>query len=914
MSSNSTRSSRRRGRRHANEPSDDVSVAEGGAEDLQPSDTSMSTRSSRSRGPTRRANEERSDARSEVTSNVDLRSGLRTSEIEPGSPLSYSDMSSVAGGDATSSLRPGVNDEAAVRAVLSQSGPLVPAAGTTGVPGTTDGSTRSGPQTVIWGTDVNIARIMSQFKHFLLTFVPEDWTGQANLTTGQPLDHQRPLYLQRLEDMAASGATALDVDCEHLRCARPELCTQLVTFPKEVIPACDAAAHALFLDRFRDVQLERPIQIRPFNCARSRNLRSLDPDDLDQLVTVCGLVIRLSSLIPEMMRAEFKCAVCGAMTSVACERGCLAEPEACVRCHSAHTAQLQHNRCLFVDKQMIKLQESPENMPASQTPHTVLLYAHEDLVDKVQPGDRVIATGIYRAVPLRLSNRQRTLKAVYKTYVDVLHFIREADDQLRDDNALMGGQARDADIDARLSRQFSEERVQEFHALARKPDLYERLAAAIAPTIYENEDVKKGILLQLFGGTRKDFSAKGRGEFRSEVNILLCGDPGTSKSQLLQYVYRLTPRGQYTSGKGSSAVGLTAFVTKDPETRQLTLQTGALVLADNGICCIDEFDKMTDSTRSVLHEVMEQQTLSIAKAGILCQLHARTSILAAANPVGSKWDPSKTIIDNIQLPHTLLSRFDLIFLILDPQDEVYDARLARHLVGLYYRGTTLSQVDPSQASSSTTDRTTAQQHGLMRPSEVLMDVDTEPDEDEGAMNGNFLKDYITYAKVKYHPKLNDEAGEYLIREYVDMRKLGAGRGQISAYPRQLESLVRLAEAHARLRLSNEVTADDCREARRLQREALKQAAIDPVTGTIDINILTTGVSSSMRKRREEMAAAIWALLEERPRVLTFVYSRVLEELRSRSERMVTRETFEDGLNMLKNASKIDWAGNTIRKR
>ncbi|KAF8572065.1 hypothetical protein P879_00806 [Paragonimus westermani] len=859
----------------------------------------------------------------EANGSVDPRSGLRTSEVEPGSPLSYSDMSSYtgAGGDGLSSIRPGVNDEAAVRAVLSQSGPLVPADG--GIAGTTDGSSRSGPQTVIWGTDVNIARVMSQFKQFLLTFVPPVCSDQIYLTTGQELDHTRPLYLQLLEDLCISGQTYLDIDCEHLRQAHPQLYTQLITFPKEVIPACDAATNALFMDRFRDATLERSIQVRPYNCAQARNLRSLDPDDLDQLVSVSGLVIRLSSLIPEMMRAEFKCSVCGAMNAVACERGCLTEPEACVRCHSAHTVQLQHNRCLFVDKQMIKLQansmgiyvessltspmffnlqESPENMPASQTPHTIVLYAHEDLVDRVKPGDRVIVTGIYRAVPLRLSNRQRTLKAIYKTYVDVLHFVVEGDQPRADKSPL----DRDAYVRGGSLRQFTEDEIREFRSLAAKPDLYERLAAAIAPTIYENEDVKKGLLLQLFSGTRKDFTAKGRGEFRSEVNILLCGDPGTSKSQLLQYVYRLTPRGQYTSGKGSSAVGLTAFVTKDPETRQLTLQTGALVLADNGICCIDEFDKMTDSTRSVLHEVMEQQTLSIAKAGILCQLHARTSILAAANPVGSKWDPNKTIIDNIQLPHTLLSRFDLIFLILDPQDEVYDARLARHLVGLYYRGTLACETNSNSQSSSTVGRRTRQ------PAAVVMETDDE--DSTNNVDVHFLKEYISYAKTNFHPKLSDEAGEYLVREYVEMRKLGSGRGQITAYPRQLESLIRLSEAHARLRLSNEVTADDCREARRLQREALKQAAIDPVTGTIDINILTTGVSSSMRKRREEMAAAVWTLLEEKPRVLTFVYSRILEELRSRSERMITREAFEDGLNMLKNSNKIDWAGNTIRKR
>jgi DNA replication licensing factor MCM4 len=785
----------------------------------------------------------------------------------------------------------------------------------------------------LYGTDVNIDDAKYFFRDFLENFKP-NYSDNGGLSYD---DDDEPHYmknLSRIYDLQQDFN--LNIDCQWLESFNKDCkrwYEQLIKYPAEMIPIADYVVHELFTQQFGNPEtgtsildeLDQRIQVRFFNLKERKRMRELEPHDIDRLVCISGMILRVSSIIPDMKQAMFKCAICDHEEIVFNESGKVREPIRCGgNCKYRATMQIVHNRCLFADKQIIKLQETPDNTPEGETPHTVTLLAYDSLVDVCKPGDRVLVTGILKAAPIRIDPRKRTLRSVYNLHLDVLHVSKTSVGRMKNNTSQGTNSNQDNAAGTEFSRDFDEtdaitriemEKRQRFEEMASMPDIYDLLAKSLAPSIWEMQDVKKGILLQLLGGTNKDAviatgtntnnndlnnrvglsASLHRGRARGEINILLCGDPGTSKSQLLGFVHRVAPRGIYTSGKGSSAVGLTAYVTKDPDTKEIILESGALVLSDRGVCCIDEFDKMNDSTRAILHEVMEQQTISLAKSGIICTLNARTSILASANPVSSRYDPNMSVVQNIQLPPTLLSRFDLIYLVLDKTDPKTDRALARHLVQMYQ----------STGINNNTTTTTSSGGGS--------ELDVDEFENRPPFTLQELAGFISYAREKCYPKIDpdSQAKRKLISSYVDMRKLGnlggSGKKTISATPRQLESIIRLAEARAKTRLSSVVSEDDVTEAVRLMHVATHRAAMDPRTGTIDMDAIATGRTALERLIEDQLSSACMEFLRDQYRSGDRVMvDTILNALNEQASVPVVREQLIDTFVNLQRENVLKW--------
>jgi len=609
-------------------------------------------------------------------------------------------------------------------------------------------------------------------------------------------------YRQRISQMAVAGRTSLIADFEDLLIFDQRLAEELRERPDEHLKhACNAAYAQLQTEdpeyAERMAEKEEAVTVRIVRLLETAQLRKLGSDHIGKLVMVEGIIVRSTPVRPMVMRAAFKCKRCGEVTLIDQTGQFLKAPFACKNPSCVGAKRLfdfVQEESTFIDSQELRMQERPEDLPPGQLPRALhVKLVGSEIVDVARPGDHVSIVGIIRAV-------SSTLPGVGKLRTFMLHVETNSIEVLGKEPEIT------------LPSPEDEEKILE---LAKDPWIHRKIINSIAPSIYGYDHIKEAIMYLLFGGVPKSLPDI---TIRGEMNALLVGDPGTAKSQLLLYVTRIAPRGLYTSGRGTTAAGLTAAVLRE-KGGGMSLEAGALVLADKGIACIDEIDKMRPEDRVAIHEAMEQHTVSVAKGGIVATLNARTAVLAAANPALGRYEPHRTIADNISLPVTILSRFDLIFVLRDVPNKELDDKMSEHILEIHRKG--LSPVEPPIASE-------------------------------------LLRKYISYAKgIK--PVLTEEALRRLKDFYLAMRSASESEGSpVAITARQLESLVRTAEARARVALRKEIMAEDAEAAISIMKRSLEEVGIDVTSYKFDIDILMTGKPKSVR---DKLQTALSTLIE-----------------------------------------------------
>lgn len=630
-------------------------------------------------------------------------------------------------------------------------------------------------------------------------------------------------YKVRIEEAALSypDVRSVDVDYGDLDRRDPSLAQYLLDRPRASLQSAEEALRLI----------EVPVEPRPPLRVRVRNLpkvnkylvRKLRAEHLGKFVAVEGLIKKAVEVRPKLRDATFQCLRCGAVFNVPQEDQLLTEPKSCDEgqggCGRDGPFKLLTEESRFVDSQKIEVQELHEDLRGGAQPERITVYLEEDLTGRLYPGDMITINGIFRAQ----QRRSGSLKlAEFNKVLDGVSFEVQ--------------QLEFEEIEIRP------EDVPDLLAIAAQADVMRTIRESFVPEIYGMEDVKEALILSLFSGVPKEFPDGTR--IRGDIHVLLVGDPGVGKSQILRYMSKLSPRAIYTSGKGTSAAGLTATAVRDEFGEgQWSLEAGALVLSDRGICCIDEMDKMEETDQSAMHQAMEQQEISIAKAGIAATLRARCAVIGAANPKTGRFDDYAPIVQQINMPPTLLSRFDLIFSLRDRPNRDLDEKIARHILGTHRAG----EVQEVRRRYPEGPYTAEQERTLM--------ARIQP-----AIQERLFRKYVAYAKRGFFPVLTEEAAERLNAFYQELR--GQATGAIGITPRQIEALIRLAEASARLRLSNTSTAEDADRAIRIFSRFLKTIGWNEETRTIDIDIIATGASSSQQERMRRVLEIIKRLSSE----------------------------------------------------
>ncbi|NWU89955.1 MCM5 factor, partial [Upupa epops] len=657
---------------------------------------------------------------------------------------------------------------------------------------------------------VRRSQLQKRFKEFLRQYrVGTDRTGFTFK------------YRDELKRHYNLGQYWVEVEMEDLSSFDEDLADYLYKQPGEHLQLLEEAAKEVAdeVTRPRPAGEEslQDIQVMLRSDANAANIRSLKSDQMSHLVKIPGIIIAATPVRAKATRIAIQCRTCRStinniavrpgLEGYALPRKCNTEQAGRPKC-PLDPYFIMPDKCKCVDFQILKLQESPDAVPHGEMPRHLQLYCDRYLCDKVVPGNRVTIMGIYsikKSAQSKRKSRDNVGVGIRSAYIRVVGI--------------------QVDIEGSghsFAGSVTPQEEEELRRLAASPNIYETIAKSIAPSIYGSTDIKKAIACLLFGGSRKrlpDGLTR-----RGDINLLMLGDPGTAKSQLLKFVEKCSPIGVYTSGKGSSAAGLTASVIRDPSSRSFFMEGGAMVLADGGVVCIDEFDKMREDDRVAIHEAMEQQTISIAKAGITTTLNSRCSVLAAANSVFGRWDETKGE-ENIDFMPTILSRFDMIFIVKDVHNEQRDLTLAKHVMSLHVSALTQTQAV------------------------------------EGEIELNKLKKLISFCRMKCGPRLSAAAAEKLKNRYILMRsgtrqheQESDRRSSIPITVRQLEAIVRIAESLAKMKLQPFATELDVEEALRLFQVSTLDAAM---TGNL------SGAEGFTTQEDQEMLSRIEKQLKRR---------------------------------------------------
>lgn len=624
---------------------------------------------------------------------------------------------------------------------------------------------------------------------------------ESEITAAEQIDRFKEFYEAtvrvRLLENIRQGRKRIVIQFDLLAKHDPELATILLEDPENTLRVASSAVEQLegvknFHVRFADLPESNHL-----------NIRNLRAEHLGKFIELTGVVRQKTDVRPQVTTARFECPSCGNVIAVLQLDAKFREPNGCGQCARKGRFRLLSKE--LVDAQKIVLEEASDNLDGGEQPKRLNVFLYRDLVApmtdrQTNPGSKVVVTGYIKEVPVLLSTGGQSTRfdLVLET-----NFIEPKEEDYSQIN-------------------ITPEEEAEIKALGNDPEVFEKLCTSLAPSIYGHDRIKEAIMLQLLGGVKKSRSDGNKS--RGDMHVLLVGDPGAGKSQLLKRCQVVAPKSRFVSGKGASGAGLTASVVKDEFMRGWALEAGALVLANKGFVMIDELDKMSTEDRSAFHEALEQQQVTISKANIQATLRCETVVLAAANPKFGRFDPYELLAKQIELPSTLINRFDLIFPVRDLPNREQDTKLADFILRLHQTG----------------------------------DVEEVP------VNTELLTKYVSYARSSVFPKLTNDALKEIRKFYVEMRNAGSGEEAISAIPisaRQLEALVRLSEASARTRLAKEATRDDAKRAIDLVMYCLQQLGVDPDTGKMDIDRLTTGVTASTRNHVHTIKKVIRELAE-----------------------------------------------------